>query len=302
MSRISSAVVLVVGLAFAIGLALADVPKAKEVRVKSRARHGSVTEGLDCGNCHTPAGWKMAGGKSGGGFDHSRTGFPLSGRHRSAACNQCHSGEREVRRQCASCHEDPHQARLGQQCESCHAAYAWEDTQALEIHRRTRFPLTGMHVLADCTECHQRTGERQWTAVPSACFACHAADYLDPTVHPNHRGTGASAPFSRDCSQCHRASAWTPAIADPTMLGQAASALRDRLSLPRDHDRNFPISFGPHRGATCTSCHTTPKVPRIVQCTGCHEHNPITLRKQHRRRVATSGSACLSCHPGGAAR
>lgn len=296
-----AAMVVLAGIVTA-GLVTAKDPGKGRVGKKARDRHASVTEGLDCGNCHTPAGWTMAGKSSGTGFDHSRTGFPLTGRHKGAACNQCHDGERQVKRQCTSCHQDPHQARLSQQCDSCHSSRRWTNTQPFDIHRKTRFPLTGMHALADCTECHRRTGERQWTTVPSDCFACHASEYLDPTVHPSHRGTATSSPFPRDCSLCHRASNWSPAFADPTMLGQSVAPLVSGLGAPDNHDLYFRISSGPHRQARCASCHVSSRSPRLVQCVGCHAHNPVKLRSQHRRRVSTNGASCLGCHPGGTAR
>ncbi len=292
-------------LAAAAGVAIAKDPSRSATR-SSASRHGSITEGLDCGNCHTPAGWHMSSGKSGAGFDHSRTGFPLTGRHETAACNQCHSGERRVTRDCENCHQGPHQARLSRRCDSCHSSRRWNDLEPFEIHRRTRFPLTGMHALADCTECHQRNGERQWTTVKTDCFACHSSEYLDPSVHPIHRGTSSTPPFPQDCSQCHLASAWSPAFVDPSRLpGATAAAARAGLGgmvVPADHDRHFPISRGPHRGAPCNSCHASASAPRLVRCAGCHAHNPVKLQQQHGRRVPGSGSACLGCHPGGMAR
>ncbi len=79
--------------------------------------HGSITEGMDCSACHTPDGWKLAAG-AGGGFDHSRTGFPLLGGHRAAACTGCHDGRKELPTACAGCHaaNDPHAGRLGHAC------------------------------------------------------------------------------------------------------------------------------------------------------------------------------------------
>src|SRR5688572_14389346 len=41
--------------------------------------HGSVTEGMDCAACHTPDSWKqVVQATDGAGFDHSKTGFPLT--------------------------------------------------------------------------------------------------------------------------------------------------------------------------------------------------------------------------------
>jgi hypothetical protein len=70
---------------------------------------------------------------------------------------------------------------------------------------------------------------------------------------------------------------------------------------PRSHDLRFPISFGKHRGAGCSSCHVSLARPQIVRCDGCHAHSPLRLKRQHRRLTAAIGS-CLGCHPGGAAR
>jgi hypothetical protein len=292
-------------LAGGVGIVAAKDPEKKSGGVVN-PRHNSITEGLDCGNCHTPAGWSMSGGKGGEGFDHSLTGFPLTGRHQAASCNQCHNSERRVTRECTNCHSNPHQKRLSGRCDSCHSSRRWNDMEPFDIHRRTRFPLTGMHALAACTECHIRNAERQWTTVQSDCFSCHSADYLDPNVHPNHRGTATSRPFPQDCSQCHLASSWSPAFVDPTAItGSAPSAISAGLGgmvIPANHDRLFPISRGPHRGARCNSCHTSSRSPRLVLCTGCHAHNPVKLQSQHRQRVSRNGAACLGCHPGGTAR
>jgi hypothetical protein len=286
--------------------ALAGIAVAKDggkTSSSGASRHTSITQGIDCSNCHTPESWNMAGGKRGEGFDHSNTGFPLTGRHSVAACNQCHDGERRVTRQCSSCHRDPHQHRLTQQCDSCHSSRRWDDTQPFEIHRRTRFPLTGMHALADCTECHQRNGERQWTTVPSDCFSCHSAEYLDPSIHPSHTGTADSPAFPQNCAECHRTNAWSPAFIDPSTIGRTGGALQQSaLVPPEDHDRLFPISRGPHKGAACNSCHISVQSPRLVRCGGCHEHNPVLLRQQHGRNVPSHATSCLGCHPGGSAR
>src|SRR5689334_8476750 len=86
-------------------------------RVLSR-NHGRATEGLDCGGCHTPASWKMTEAFRGAaGFDHDRTGFPLRGGHKAAACTQCHDGRGAVQRACASCHVDAHGGKNGKQCD-----------------------------------------------------------------------------------------------------------------------------------------------------------------------------------------
>lgn len=266
----------------------------------SQARsHAGVTSGMDCSACHTPEGWGMSAGEGAGrGFDHTRTGFPLVGRHAQQPCVGCHQTGTDVSRACNACHEDAHQSRLGRDCERCHTAVRWNDTRPFEIHRMTRLPLTGMHALLDCTECHRRSGDREFTAVPADCFSCHEADYRSPTTHPDHTGTTGMThtPYPRDCAMCHTAIAWRPAL-DITPPG-----VSPLVSEP-EHESVFPIRVGPHRGLTCTQCHLAPEVPRAVECTGCHAHDPVRLRQIHNGElVATDGAGCLGCHPGGSAR
>jgi hypothetical protein len=266
--------------------------------------HGSITADIPCSACHTPEGWTVQGGssESAGGFDHARTGFPLSGRHLGAGCTDCHRPDREIGRDCVGCHRDQHEGRLGQDCARCHTSIAWTDTRGMEIHRLTRLPLTGMHAIAACTDCHRRTEGRQYGAVPAECFACHENDYRRPDVHPDHQGSDASPPFSRDCARCHRTSGWSPAIVDPSTLGRSSGGLT--AARPgRRHELRFPITRGPHRGASCASCHEDLRAPTAVRCTGCHAHNPVRVRRQHRTvSPGTDGRGCLGCHPGGVVR
>jgi hypothetical protein len=266
-----------------------------------RAHRRSVTAGLDCSACHTTEGWKgvaLASGQT--GFDHSRTGFPLSQRHASVPCTGCHNSERPITRQCAGCHQDAHGGQLGAGCDGCHSAATWFQTEAFARHRQTRLPLTGMHALVECRDCHERTTDRTCTTVAADCFACHEVDYRRPDIHPLHVGVPgdpAQPPFPRDCAQCHRATGWLPVFVDTSSFGGAALAL---ASL-RAHDRLFPLSHGPHRGADCASCHVSLAQPALVRCDGCHAHSQKKLLEQH-RGVAAYGQACLTCHPGGSAR
>lgn len=269
---------------------------------RSSSRHASITEGLDCANCHTTSGWSMAEGASAGhGFDHGRTGFPLTARHGLATCAQCHRRELEIRRECVSCHEgDHHEGRLGRDCDRCHTATGWNDTSTLELHRRTRLPLTGMHALADCTECHGRLDEREHTAPPADCYACHENDYRRADVHPVHAGTATTDPFPRDCGLCHVATGWSPALFDPSTLAAIVAPL---TAAPPEHEALFPIRRGAHRDAPCSSCHVVPDMPRILECTGCHVHDPVTLQRQHAgMTVSPDAASCLGCHPGGVGR
>ncbi len=265
--------------------------------------HGSITDGVDCSTCHSSSGWKtLVAGQPGEGFDHSRTGFPLGGRHRQQPCVGCHNATRKISRQCAACHVEPHQGRLGQQCDRCHSADDWSATSAIAEHARTRLPLTGMHALAECSDCHLRVAERRFGAVPSDCYACHARDYLRDDIHPRHVGVAGDPtrpPFPRDCAFCHRANGWSPAL----FAANTASSQALGLRAPADHELRFAIRSGPHRGADCGACHGPSGSMRDVRCTGCHAHRPAALRAAHASLGSVPrGRGCLSCHRGGMPR
>ena len=279
---------------------------------RRRARHASLTAGLDCSACHGTDGWELTGATGAGGFDHALTGFPLTGQHGRLACASCHQRGLDIARDCSSCHEDRHRRRLGQTCDSCHDASGWSSTETHAMHRRGRFPLTGMHALADCSQCHQRSDQGRYSDAPVHCYGCHAEDYLRSDVHPVHSGIGGRPRFPTDCSLCHQTVAFSPAFVDPTMLPRTAGlrsaglgSQQDALRAfrPREHDLHFPITFGAHRGVACASCHTSASVTAAVECAGCHAHNTARLAVQHRGRpVARSGLACLSCHRQGSRR
>jgi hypothetical protein len=293
-------VVLLTSLAFA---AIARCAVAQQTQTSQKPR--SFTDAIPCSACHNTTAWRAKGAadeeKQHPKFDHSTTGFPLTGEHIHAPCAACHNGTRAIKRTCVSCHEDFHRGLLMQGCDACHSPAGWKVTQPIAIHRMTRFPLTGMHVLADCTECHVRASEHHFTEAPVDCYGCHQKDYERPGIQPVHIGTATTTPLPRDCSLCHRSIAWVPAAA--RSVGSPLVSLASPLqTAPPSHDLRFPIRFGVHRIAACDDCHASPAIPRAVRCIGCHAHDPVRLEQQHRQPIATDGPSCLSCHPGGVRR
>lgn len=277
-------------LAIAVALALAGTAGAAPKRT-----HDGFIDNMDCSACHTSDGWQLAARAGQSGFDHDCTGFPLRGAHVQTTCTGCHTGAGKPATTCEGCHRDPHEGRQVGACAECHTATAWSDTRTLEQHRRTRMPLTGRHAMIDCSDCHRRQGERQYSDTPADCYACHSKEYHDQAVHPNHDGSVAGQPvFPRDCALCHQTTAWSPAYANPLALPRATPAITG------EHDRFFVLTTGSHRDADCASCHADVRRPQLVRCDGCHAD--VRLRAQHRTPVARAAVACLSCHPRGASR
>lgn len=266
-------------------------PKQLAMR-KPQAAHGGFVDDMDCSACHTEAGWQLAQSAGASGFDHDRTGFPLRGAHAQRSCSGCHTAKGKPATTCDGCHRDPHQGRHDGTCAECHTAVAWSDTNTLAQHRRTRMPLTGRHAVLDCSACHKRQGERAFSDTPTDCYSCHRAEYRADPNQIHHQADGAGQ-FSRACGTCHRTSSWTPAYTIP-------NTSRTTMALGGQHDAVFVLSTGSHRSAACSACHVDVRRARLVRCDGCHLAS--TVRAQHRTPVSRAASACLRCHPRGAAR
>ncbi|HEX5372735.1 MAG TPA: cytochrome c3 family protein [Aquabacterium sp.] len=153
------------------------------------------TQGPLCEQCHGDKDWKATA------FDHAKTRFPLTGRHRDVVCSSCHATKRfkDVRLECVSCHlkADQHKGKFGTRCESCHNARHWRSWE-FNHDRQTRYPLTGSHARARCEACHTRPAPagRSIADVGQRCVDCHLRD--DP-----HDGE-----FGQRCDQCHSTGRW----------------------------------------------------------------------------------------------
>ncbi len=222
-----------------------------------------------CESCHTTTQWR------GPTYDHSKTRFPLLGRHIAASCLACHNdrvyaGKPSV---CTSCHQRDYDAATAPNhrasgfpttCESCHSNTAWKP--ATFDHNQTRFQLAGGHRNVSCQSCH---ADGVYRGKPLNCVSCHQAKF-DATTQPNHRTSG----YTTTCETCHSVASWKPAALD--------------------HSR-FPL-LGAHRAATCDGCHGDGVYRgKPSTCVSCHQAKfDATTRPNHR----TSGipTTCATCH------
>lgn len=210
--------------------------------------------GRDCQSCHTTDGWKQSKP-----FDHNRTGFALTGAHRTAGCLTCHVGQRwkGLGTTCIACHakDDAHHGSRGTSCASCHATSAWKSVTF--DHDSTGFPLNGGHAGTSCASCH---GANNTIKKPSrTCFACHAKD----DTHKGANGT--------DCASCHTVRSWK------------------QVSFDHDTVTDFPLR-GAHRSVACTACHKQPpkQIKLPVACIGCHARDDA--------HKSAFGQDCVRCH------
>jgi hypothetical protein len=151
-------------------------------------------EGTKCEDCHNEKSWTKAE------FDHSKSKFPLLGKHYKVECKKCHltPAFKDAKSECVSCHEkdDAHKLRLGTQCETCHNARDWK-VWDFDHDKKTKFKLDGGHKGIDCYECHKTPSKGNKLATPALCGDCHASDDI-------HDGG-----FGRQCERCHVSSTWS---------------------------------------------------------------------------------------------
>lgn len=246
----------------------------------------------DCLTCHDEAHWKPAPR-----FDHDRTDYPLTGKHRDVRCGACHrpattAAVRDTasvprvfkpvaHADCAACHADPHRGRFAGACRDCHVTtgFAVIDRGHFD-HSRTRFPLRGMHAEVACAKCHDVPGQKSHNPPFATCTACHT----DP-----HAGTATLAGAPVDCDACH------------TEAGFKVAG----FTVAQHSKTKYPLT-GKHQQVPCEDCHrkNPPGVPTsqlgsagivmhpsFARCLDCHSDD-------HGGQFASRPDRgdCTACH------
>ena len=211
------------------------------------------TLGKVCEDCHVEQSWKETR------FDHSKTRYPLTGKHVDVKCDACHKTAvyKEAPSTCIGCHrkDDKHKAHYGEKCETCHNTTNWK-TITFRHDVDTKYVLRGKHRETKCESCH--TGFVYRDKLSTDCISCHRKD-------DKHKGT-----LGTECVACHTERNWTEVA-------------------KFDHDRsNFPLRGG-HIKPACKDCHTSPLYKETPSdCIACHRKDD--------KHEGTLGTACADCH------
>jgi hypothetical protein len=274
---------------------------------------GAPFAAANCSTCHNTITWLTAI------FDHSTTGWPLTGSHQLApagkvvACTDCHIGNNynltAANTDCYGCHQTawtstqtiggsvPNHVTAGfstAMCSTCHDTISWADGKF--DHSTTGFPLQGPHMLPPrtavtgaigpmvnaCTDCH--IGGNYTTGYPTTdCYGCHQTYFTNAQTYgatvPNH----IAANYPTTCVSCHTTwvtTAWLGAVFNHTY---------------------FQI---PHQGSSCADCHINATNYAIFSCiSACHTGNsPHTSKTQtDSNHSGVSGytynaTICVNCH------
>jgi hypothetical protein len=245
-----------------------------------------------CEGCHTVNGWKIM--LPGYDFDHSKTKYPLLGKHAQVACKACHLND-DFKKEipfgtCKDCHTpDPHKGQFDNRqrkgaCEECHNVDGWKpSTFGVKEHDNSRYPLKGKHIQVECAKCHIPAGKDTIYNVKfEFCMDCHK------DAHDNQF---AGAAYKNRCEDCHTVMDWH----------------RSTYTVAKHRNSKFPLT-GAHSAVACGDCHKVGGAGRTDKilpfkfedqtCTACHKdpHKGEFNDRMAKKRANGTPLGCEACH------
>jgi len=138
-----------------------------------------------CETCHSNDSWTDIS------FNHSKTDWPLTGKHLDTKCSKCHVKNNtkakpfnqkfaKLNNKCSTCHTDKHNNQFAikgvTDCTRCHVTKSWIPEKF--DHNTTRFKLEGKHALLACNKCHKvlngnNKSSLNYKIKKFACIDCH---------------------------------------------------------------------------------------------------------------------------------
>lgn len=248
-----------------------------------RGLHAREAKGKQCYACHSEhhgRGFKLINFVQ-RGFDHSRAGYRLQGKHAKISCAGCHQAKfikgpaakragrtfLGLEQNCLSCHADFHQGTLGNTCTNCHNQNAFTPAPGFN-HASTTFKLTGAHAAVNCSKCHLSTTRngKEFTVYKGVQFASCTNCHKD--IH--------NGKFGNQCTDCH-----------------TTDNFRNVKLGGFDHDKTGFKLLGQHKAVKCADCHGSDlnSKPAHNECLSCHKdyHKGEFL-------VAEKPKDCSVCH------
>ena len=229
-----------------------------------------------CEQCHDTVVW------TDGKFDHTATGWPLTGTHLTTPCASCHTNNNYniTVTTCVSCHQAAYNTAktpvdhtsFPTTCEQCHDTVVWTDGKF--NHSTTGFPLVGAHMSPPlpCINCHVNSN---YNITVTTCISCHQAAFNGANTPVPHTG------FPTTCELCHDTVLWTDATFN-------------------HNNTPFPLT-GLHTvpPRACADCHVNNNYTTLpLTCIGCHLtlYNTTTNPGHAAQPTFFPSAQCSTCH------
>jgi hypothetical protein len=239
-----------------------DVAHAKCLDCHKDVHKGKF--GPVCENCHNTAGWRVTDNAK---FDHSKTKYPLVGKHIAVACGKCHPAGKPMTglkfAACRDCHSDFHKGDFAKRpsagaCEECHTVNGYSPARFLIVqHDSTDYPLRGAHQAVPCSGCHDKISSAKRDTVyvfkftSTRCLICHKNPHKDEVKkYVDEKG----------CEICHSDQGWQVVKFDHNLT-------------------KYPLE-GKHATVACRKCH--PQKDKV------NAASAVTM--------GGAGKLCQSCH------
>jgi hypothetical protein len=257
-------------------------------------------------------------------FDHSRTDYPLQGRHATVPCAKCHTSGKSTDplryARCTDCHTDFHKGQFaaredGGHCESCHTVETLQPSlYGLAEHEKSDYPLTGSHLATPCFKCHLDKNEpsnnipvmNAFTLPDMTCKACHA------DIHDEQADAWI---VKEGCEYCHNTLGWHETKFDHNLSQFKLTGRHGEVSCLKCHQVDSKNRMGSKvklkpLPLECSRCHDDAHVGQfrladgsLVDCARCHtteawkslifEHNRDS---KFRLDGAHAKLDCTECH------
>ncbi|MEE9432423.1 MAG: cytochrome C [Melioribacteraceae bacterium] len=266
--------------------------------------------GTDCKSCHnTESFLKVSMSKN---FNHSRTKFPLIGKHRTVSCKSCHKNslsDKPKYKMCLDCHIDFHKGEFvnnnaTSDCKDCHSEYGFSPSHfTLEKHNNTKFLLTGAHNAVACIDCHKVDDNWKFRISGETCITCHE------NVHAN---SISKKYFNENkCETCHVTTTWQEVKFEHTQTGFELIGKHKKTNCSSCHFDNEKLTSNEKQfvavNSNCSSCHTDIHRGQFVEdgkelCIECHNFDnwEPTLFNHENTKFKIEGAhkqvQCFECH------
>jgi hypothetical protein len=267
--------------------------------------------GQNCTQCHSEVSFHQIKGIN--NFNHTRTNYPLEGKHQAVACASCHKSgyTKEIRYNlCANCHTDYHKKQFAVQgrspdCAECHSLLGFDRTSyTLEMHNESPFKLTGAHLATPCFTCHKKSNTWSFRQIGEKCVDCHKDIHesaLDKKYYPQ-----------ATCNSCHNSNRWNEITFKHSTTGYILEGAHQRQSCRSCHfktaGQGIPVQRFSQLSTSCTECHKDPHQDQFdtstdKSCLKCHDYFDWSagLFDHNQSAFPLDGKhkdvACNKCHP-----